>query len=218
MGQKHNPNSSQAKIDEIRVVTTSKKKKLLKSGVLRKKSHLSASTRVKQAKKDQQIFGTGALAAHDPNIETHIDIPDTSKMKMPRPPGINLKKMKFVGIPTSKALDTYVRRQCHALLKRVSARPNKYRLKFRIQPVAKNFEGTISHFQVDGVMTITGRKSLRASGQDTNIKRVVDHVIESLEKQVRRETEKRERSRKTLGRSMQLIREFNWEFAFDQKE
>lgn len=221
MSQDHTHEPTQFKKEQIQLTGKVKQKRLLKSGVLRKKSHLSAKTRVKQAKKDQLIFGNNEEPQEFIESEIEINPPVIKKTKNRRPKksqdAEEIDRLRFIGIPTSKALDVYVRRHCQSLLKRISARPDRYHLKFRVQPIAKNFEGAISYFQVDGGLVITGRKTLRASAEGDNIKQAVDKVIEALEKQLRRETEKRERSRKTMGRTMELVREHTWEFRYNQK-
>jgi ribosomal subunit interface protein len=122
--------------------------------------------------------------------------------------------MKYVHIDSSEALNEFVKKQCHALTERISAHPRKYKLKMSVKPESRNKDGQVKSFQVEGSIDINKRKELRASKKGSDIKKVVEQVVQSLEKQMRRHTEKTERSRKTLGKSLKPIREFKWEMSF----
>lgn len=186
-----------------------KEKQILKSGVKRKKGHISARTRRDQTKRDiKEAALQGALNKIDEKANKR-----TSASTAKKTTSSKARNVKFVGLPNSKALDKYVRSHCNGLLKRIAAHPQKYQIKFSIKPEAKNQEAQVSSFKVDGSVTIVGRKSLRASAKGPDVKKMVDQVIEALETKIRRETEKRERSRKTVGQSLQPVKEYLWEMS-----
>lgn len=123
--------------------------------------------------------------------------------------------MKYIDVDSSKALDAYVREQCSSLVERISSHPNKYKLRMSVRPEARNKDGKIKSFHVEGIIVIPRKSDLRASKKGGDVKKAIESVVASLEKQVRRQTEKQERSRKTVGRSLKPVREFKWEMSLN---
>jgi ribosome-associated translation inhibitor RaiA len=192
-----------------------KKKKLLKSGSIRKEAHASSVNKRRQGARDNKL-----LAEEESTKKTNSKGKVASKSRTASGEEMGSgnstsKKMRYVGISRSEALDDYVRKQSNGLLQRISVRPNKYKLKFRVSPEARKSDGSIYSFSVEGVVTITGRKELRAKAKDADAKKAIDKVIKALEGKVRRETEKTERSRKTVGKSLKPVKEYLWKLSLD---
>lgn len=181
------------------------RKRVSVGGTIRKVSHASSTNKKRQATRDSKNI----------KIEVVADKKEKATKKTTSKKAV--KKMRYVGVEKSAALDTYVRRQCNGLLRRISIKPNKYKLKFRIKPEARKSDHSIKSFSVEGVIVITGRKELRAKAKMADAKAAVDSVIKALESKVRRETEKMERSRKTMGQSLKPVKEYRWEMTLDSK-
>jgi ribosome-associated translation inhibitor RaiA len=113
----------------------------------------------------------------------------------------------------SDQLNKYIQTQCSGLMNRLKAHPNKYKLALTVRPEAKNKEGKVKSFTVKGVIKIARASDIRAAKKDANPKVAVDDVIKALEKQIRRSTEKKERSRKTLGKTLKPIKEYKYELS-----
>lgn len=123
--------------------------------------------------------------------------------------------MKFVNLNSSKALDSFVRKHASSLMRRVDSSNGRYRLSMAVRPISRSQDQTVKSFEVTGVFSIRGSKDLRANKKHADVKSAVVAVVEALEKQIRRTTEKKERSRKTLGTSLKTMREVKWEFLKD---
>lgn len=113
----------------------------------------------------------------------------------------------------SDQLNTYIQKQCAGLMTRLKAHPNKYKLALTVRPEAKNKEGKTKLFNVKGVIKVARSADLRASRKDANPKAAIDDVVRALETQIRRITEKKERSRKTVGKSLKPIKEYKYELS-----
>lgn len=121
--------------------------------------------------------------------------------------------MKFTNIDASQSLDAFVDKKSKALLKRVGAYHDRYKFSMNIKPTSRKKDGSVKTFSVVGVVKIKSVSDLRAEFESADPKLAVKKVIESLEKQIRRHTEKSERSRTTLGRSLIPIRQFKLEVS-----
>jgi ribosomal subunit interface protein len=121
--------------------------------------------------------------------------------------------MKFVNLDTSDAINQYVREKCSTLSSRIAVQPNRYKMKMTVRPDAKLKTGKIKTFHVTGAIKVARSAELRASTKHSNIRKAIDKVITSLEKQVRRSTEKKERSRSTVGKSMKPVRNYKWRMS-----
>lgn len=182
-----------------------KKKRILKSGAIRKKAHISSTGKKTQASRDGKNVSV---------VMSSIKKPKATKKKVAQK---TTKKLKYVGVEKSEALDAYVRKHCNGLLRRISVHPSKYKLKFCIRPEARKIDHSISSFSVEGAIVITGRTELRAKAKAKDVKVAIDKVIKNLEVKVRRDTEKRERSRKTIGKSLKPVTEYRWELSLNSK-
>lgn len=121
--------------------------------------------------------------------------------------------MKFINIDASQALDAFVDKKSKNLLKRVEAYHDRYKFSMNIKPRSRKKDGSVKTFSVVGVVKIKSVSDIRAEFESTDPKLAVKKVIDSLEKQIRRHTEKSERSRSTLGRSLKPIRQFKFEVS-----
>lgn len=182
-----------------------KKSKSMKSGTLKRVSHASSTTRRRQAQRD---FKNEKI-----EFETIIEPHPKSSQKIKRRI-LNLpKRLKYVNIKRSPALDVYVRKKCNTLLKRINARPGKYRLKFSVRPEARSTDSHVVAYKVTGAVIVTARKEFNASAEHYDVHDAIDEVVQKLEKKLHRDSEKRESSRRTLGRSKKSIRKFLRELA-----
>ena len=121
--------------------------------------------------------------------------------------------MEYIDSPASRAFDAYVQRHASTLVRRISKSHGRYKVSFSLRPVARKSDGSVKSFKFVGKISIRGGGQIRAEEKAANPKDAALNVIRSLEKQLRRQTEKMERSRKTVGRSLKPIRELKWEIA-----
>lgn len=121
--------------------------------------------------------------------------------------------MKFVKVDASESLDAFAQEHSRTLLKRLDAHNGKYKFKMTMKPGARRKDGQVKNFEVVGVIAIRGSGELRANKTDADPKKAVLSVVTALEKQIRRWTEKRERSRSTVGKSLKPVRAFKMEIS-----
>lgn len=117
--------------------------------------------------------------------------------------------MKFVKLDSSEAVDVFLNDQCQAIARRISAHPERYHFDISVRPEARK-DGKVTSFVVDAVINIARQGSLRVHKHGADLRSAVAEAIDSLETQLRRYTEKRERSRKTFGRSLKSVRSERW--------
>lgn len=119
--------------------------------------------------------------------------------------------MKFENLDASSSLQAFGQKQATSLLKRIDAHDGRYRFKMTIRPNTRNPDGSVKLFEVVGTIKIRGRSELRVAKRNANPKVAVKEAVLTLEKQIRRYTEKSERSRSTVGKSLRSVREFKIE-------
>ncbi len=121
--------------------------------------------------------------------------------------------MKFVGIDLSKSLDSYVQKHARSLLKRMDGKGGRYALKLSMKSVARKNDTKVKSFEVTGSIAVAGLTEMRAQKKASSPKKAVSSVLSALEKQLRRHTEKRERSRATMGKTLKPVNEFKWQIS-----
>jgi ribosomal subunit interface protein len=126
-------------------------------------------------------------------------------------------QIKYVNMKSSAALDVFIQDHIRSLLDRISVHPNKYSIDFTVKANAKSAENKITSFEVDGTFRVARRANLRASEKMRDVHEAVAAVSKSLEKQIRRLSEKLERSRKTMGKTLKPVKNFKSE-AFAETE
>jgi ribosomal subunit interface protein len=126
-------------------------------------------------------------------------------------------QIRYVNMKPSEALSNFIQDHIRTLQERISVHPNKYSVNITVKANAKNAEAKITSFEVDGTFCIARRANLRASEKMSDVHQAITAVSKSLEKQIRRLTEKLERSRKTIGKSLKPIKKFKSE-AFSEWE
>jgi ribosomal subunit interface protein len=119
--------------------------------------------------------------------------------------------MKFVKMEISQALNNHVHEKCSTLRRRFDNRREKYKITMKLEPNAKNPESRVTSFKVTGVVQVSGKPPIRVSKIEKDAKKGVNMVVETLEKKIRRLTEKQERSRKTFGKTLKPVRALKWE-------
>lgn len=119
--------------------------------------------------------------------------------------------MKYVDIDSSNSFDLFTKKQSSNLLKRLDKSGGRYKLLLAMKAGSKDTQGKIKLFEVKGSIQIRSQGLLVATSKNANPKKAVTDVISSLEKQIRRWSEKSERSRKTLGKSLKSVRDFKLE-------
>ncbi|MBK9041570.1 MAG: HPF/RaiA family ribosome-associated protein [Bdellovibrionales bacterium] len=123
--------------------------------------------------------------------------------------------MKFIDSPASQALDLFVQKHAGTLVRRISKSHGRYKVSFLLRPIARKRDASVKVFKFVGNITIRGGGQLRAEEKASDPRDAALKVIRSLEKQLRRLTEKQERSRKTVGKSLKPIRELRWQIEGD---
>jgi ribosomal subunit interface protein len=120
-------------------------------------------------------------------------------------------QIKYVNVKPSAALNSFIQDHLHTLLDRIYVHPNKYAVSLTVKANAKKSQAKITSFEVDGTFRIARHANLRASEKMTDVHNAITTVVAALEKQIRRFSEKKERSRKTIGKSLKPVKEFKSE-------
>ncbi len=115
--------------------------------------------------------------------------------------------MKFINMDQSASLNQFMEQQSQSLRQRLSAYPRKYDLNLSVTPEQRR-DGLVTLFKVTGNIHVAGQRDLRATKTDADVKKATAQVIGALEKQMRRLTRKEVRSRYTLGKSLNPVRDF----------
>lgn len=126
-------------------------------------------------------------------------------------------QISYVHVESSPALTAFIEDQMSGLLERVAAHDRKYSISMIIKADAKNKDAKITSFEVDGTMTVSHHANLRAVEKMSDVNKAVAAVVKSLEKQIRRLTEKQEHSRKTIDKTHTSVADFKAE-AFSQND
>ncbi len=82
-----------------------------------------------------------------------------------------------------------------------------------MKATSRHPDGSVKSFEVVGTIAIKRKGELRVSKKHADPEKAVLLTIDALEKQVRRWSEKRERSRATLGKSLKSVRSFKMEVS-----
>jgi hypothetical protein len=118
-------------------------------------------------------------------------------------------KIRFVNFQKSDALEVYTKKHIENLMRRLDRRPGASKsieVQFRLDAKAplgsiKNSEVMIS-YRYPGIKNIFHIKK-----NGTDLRKVLVEAILATEKTIRRESEKAEGGRRTLGKSKRTIRE-----------
>ncbi len=117
-------------------------------------------------------------------------------------------KIKFVNFHRSPALEAYTEKHIGSLMRRIDRRPGERKyieVSFKLDARAplgsvKNSE-VVVEYRYPGI-----KKNLRVKKNGTDLRRVLIEAIEATEKVIRRESEKSEAGRRTLGHSKRQVR------------
>ena len=123
--------------------------------------------------------------------------------------------MKYVNLKASEALDAFVQKQCSSLARRVGSHPNKYKISLSVKANARNPDGIVISYEVIGIVKVARQSHLSVKKKGKDVKKTISDVIDALSKQLRRKTEKKERSRRTLGQTLKPVRHYTWELTAD---
>jgi ribosome-associated translation inhibitor RaiA len=181
------------------------KRESLKTGTIKKISHQRAEEKKKQAKKDAR--GKASSQRLKKSLEKEKNKTQTSL--------INSIVINQLGIKNTITLDSFVKKQSTSLLRRISSKPEKYKLKFKLSPNARKRDGTISSFEAEAKLSITGVKEIVIKTKNKDPKTAIEIAFKKLEAKIQRETEKVERSRKTAGKSLKPVKELVWDIALN---
>jgi ribosome-associated translation inhibitor RaiA len=119
--------------------------------------------------------------------------------------------VKYIDIDSSISFDLFTKKKSQVILDRLDKNGERYKLLLSMKAISKDAQGKIKLFEVKGSIKIKNRGILLASNKNKDPKKAVSSVTDSLEKQIRRWSEKTERSRKTMGKSLKTVRDFKLE-------
>lgn len=117
-------------------------------------------------------------------------------------------QIKFINFDKSPALETFVKSHLGALKRRLKTKKvDLAKIKVSLRLDAKAPMGQLKNSQATIQARVPGiPKSFVASQKDANLRVAVKEASVAITKMVRRETEKKERSRKTMGKTMRRVR------------
>lgn len=121
--------------------------------------------------------------------------------------------MEFDDVDRSLAFETFVDQKSRTLRRRIKSYKDRYRLKLELSTMARKNDRFVKMFVATGILRLKGIKDLVAKAKSKDPHVAMKTVIDRLETQVRRYTEKVERSRSTVGRTLHPVRQFKYEIA-----
>ncbi|MCB0351413.1 MAG: HPF/RaiA family ribosome-associated protein [Bdellovibrionales bacterium] len=115
-------------------------------------------------------------------------------------------EFQFNGFKNTKTLETYVVKRFQTLKRRIDTRFHDSNVLLRGSIVAKNSEGHAESFLAElSVKVPRSRTPYMVKKTETDFRTAVSEAVHAMETLLRRDSEKRERSRKTVGKSMKLV-------------
>lgn len=121
--------------------------------------------------------------------------------------------MKYINVDQSISFDTFTKNKSKSIIDRLDKNGERYKMNISVKSYSKDSQEKTNIFEVNGSIKINKRGILIAKNKNKNPHLAVSKVLESLEKQIRRWTEKTERSRKSMGRSLKSVRDFKLEIS-----
>lgn len=116
-------------------------------------------------------------------------------------------QFQLTDFSSTNALQDYVVKRFHAIKRRVDARFHDSNVLLRGQITAKTDEGHAKEFQAELILKVPrSRTPYIVKKVNVDFRTAVSDAIHALETLLRRDSEKRERSRKTVGKSLKLVR------------
>lgn len=126
-----------------------------------------------------------------------------------------MEKLNFVNVDNSEAINQYMRQQCSWLIDKMDAHPGRFKFDMKVRAEARTPEGQVKSYQVMGEIRIAGSKILKVRKKNKDIKKAIDEATQSLEKQMRRLSRKKVRSRTTVGKTLKPVREYKLQLTMN---
>jgi ribosome-associated translation inhibitor RaiA len=118
-------------------------------------------------------------------------------------------QISLTGMPSSPALKEYTSKHLNSLKRRLSNGRKAYedaRLQVRIRATAHKPTGLAKAFEAEILISIPHRSWIVIRKKSPDVHIAVSSAIEAAETAMRRDTEKREQGRRTVGRSHRSVR------------
>ncbi len=116
-------------------------------------------------------------------------------------------------IKVSPALNTYIEKKLHTLMRRFHHWNDAMRISVHMDQINRKKTGSSKLFAVTAKLVRPRAKTLVSQKKGSDVRKVVAQAIEALETMARRDSKMREHSRKTLGRSRKPVKEAVWEMT-----
>lgn len=116
-------------------------------------------------------------------------------------------------IQVSPALNAFIEKKLHTLMRRFHMWNDAMRIKIHIDRENRRKTGSAKVFSVTATLIRPRAKTLVATKQGSDVRKIVSAAIEALETMARRDAKMREHSRKTLGRSRKPVKQAIWEMS-----
>ena len=115
---------------------------------------------------------------------------------------------KFKGFTTTGSIETYIEKRFHTLQRRLDERYNNAKVTLRGSVYARTPQGQAKSFTAELIVKVPRNKSpFVVKKTDKNFRSACSEAVAAMEKVLRRDSEKTERSRRTLGRTLRSVRE-----------
>lgn len=113
---------------------------------------------------------------------------------------------QFPDFKSTKTIETYVVKRFQTLKRRIDTRFHTSQVILRGTVVARNNEGHAEKFMAELSVKVPRSKApYIVKKTESDFRTAVSEAVLAMEALLRRDSEKRERSRKTVGRSMKLV-------------
>ncbi len=113
---------------------------------------------------------------------------------------------QFKDFANTKTLETYVLKRFQTLKRRIDTRFHNASVLLRGMVVARNGDGQAESFMAElSVKVPRSRTPYIVKKTENDFRSAVSEAVHAMEALLRRDSEKRERSRKTVGKSLKLV-------------
>ena len=116
--------------------------------------------------------------------------------------------MIFRNFDAYKSAKEYALEKAEPILARLKDSSNKQNLIISLKEIGEKFSSTHTKFQITATYNPDGFKPLQVTKSSESLQKAISSAIDTLKTRIQRKSEKKERSRKTFGKTLKPAKEF----------
>lgn len=125
--------------------------------------------------------------------------------------------IQFPDFSNTSALDSYIEKRLKTLHKRLDARFKDPKVSLRGAVLGRAADGRPKEFMAELIVKLPkSKKPFVAKKKGPDFRTALSEAADAMEKIIRRDSEKSERSRKTLGKSLYSVRKIKRQAALPE--